>query len=203
VKRWQEDAGLAEDGAVDLGEVVFLPGPRRIGAHAAAVGTLAGTGAELLSTASTAQVVTVDLEATRQELVDEGDSVVVELPGGGEAEGTIERVGTIAEQASSADPEQQGAPTIEVTIRLARRGAATALDQAPVDVRVTRNLEEDALAVPVTALLALAGGGYGVELVGADGATALVGVETGVYADGYVQVSGDGIREGARVAVPE
>ena len=55
----------------------------------------------------------------------------------------------------------------------------------------------------MTALLALAGGGYGVELADGDGTTRLVGVETGVYADGYVQVTGDGIAEGASVVVPE
>ena len=203
VLRWQEDAGLVEDGAVDLGEVVFLSGPRRVGEHSATVGLPAAPAAVVMSTASTTQVVTVDLEATRQELVNEGDAVRVELPGGAEVAGTIERVGTIAEQASGEDPELgQGEPTIEVTIRLAGR-AGTDLDRAPVDVRVTRNLEQDVLAVPVTALLALAGGGYGVELAGGDGQARLVGVETGVYADGYVQVSGDGIAEGARVVVPE
>jgi peptidoglycan hydrolase-like protein with peptidoglycan-binding domain len=209
VERWQEDLGVTEDGVVELGEIVFLPGPQRIGEHETTVGLPVQTGAEVMTTAWTTQVVTVDLEATRQELVHEGDEVTVELPGGDEVAGTITSVGKIAESESTSDTaagaggdDTASDPTIEVTIRLAGR-ATTELDQAPVDVSITRRLEEGVLAVPVTALLALAGGGYGVELRSADGTTRLVGVETGVYADGYVQVTGDGIAEGARVVVPE
>jgi Putative peptidoglycan binding domain len=204
--RWQEDIGAPEDGGVALGEVVFLPGAQRIGEHQTSVGLPAQTGAEVMSTASTTQAVTVDLEANRQELVHEGDEVTVELPGGDDVAGTITSVGKIAESDATAEEAALGgeasSPTIEVTIRLAAR-ASTDLDQAPVDVSITRRLEEDVLAVPVTALLALAGGGYGVELRNGDGTTRLVGVETGVYADGYVQVTGDGIAEGADVVVPE
>lgn len=207
VQRWEEKLGRTEDGVVELGEVVFLPGKQRIGAHETSIGLPAAPGAQVMSTASTTQVVTVDLEATRQQLVDEGDTVTVELPAGEVVEGTIASVGTIAESDDSSSDAALGGdgtattPTIEVTIRLAR-SAATDLDQAPVDVTITRSLEENALAVPVTALLALAGGGYAVELGRADGQTRLVAVETGVYADGYVQVSGDGIAEGASIVVP-
>ena len=57
------------------------------------------------------------------------------------------------------------------------------------------------LAVPVNALLALAEGGYAVE-VERDGRRALVGVETGLFADGQVEVSGQGLAAGDRVVVP-
>jgi membrane fusion protein, multidrug efflux system len=57
------------------------------------------------------------------------------------------------------------------------------------------------LAVPVNALLALAGGGYGVEVV--TGKTShLVGVITGLYSDTLVRVSGPGITAGTQVEVP-
>ena len=209
VERWQEAHGMTEDGVIDLGEVVFLPGKQRIGEHQTSVGLPAQPGTEVMSTASTTQVVTVDLEASRQELVDEGDTVSVELPGGDVAKGTIVDVGKIAEASDDTTDTAGGnaggggsEPTIAVTISLAGR-ASTDLDQAPVTVDITRSLERNALAVPVTALLALSGGGYAVELGRADGTTQLVGVETGVYADGYVQVSGDGIAEGDSVVVPE
>lgn len=200
VERWQEDLGEPEDGVVEPTEIVFLPGKQRIGAHKTSVGALAQPGGEVLTTASTTRVVTVQLEATRQDLVHEGDSVTVELPGGTEVAGTVTKVGKVAEAAVAPDGTE-GEPTIEVTIGLAGK-TSTDLDQAPVDVIVTRELQRDVLAVPVTALLALAGGGYGVELSNGE-TTRLVGVETGVYADGYVQVSGDGIVEGAKVVVPE
>ena len=205
VQRWQETLGEDETGVVELGDVVFLPGRQRIGEHETTVGLPAVPNGTVMSTASTSQVVTVDLEASRQELARKGDPVVVELPGGERVDGTISAVGTIAEAPPESGDELGGGggePTIEVTITLAGR-AAVELDQAPVTVELTRNLEQDVLAVPVTALLALAGGGYGVELSGAGGATHLVGVETGAYADGYVQVSGEGVEEGAKVVVPE
>jgi hypothetical protein len=209
VERWQEARGMTGDGVVDLGEIVFLPGKQRIGEHQTSVGLPAQPGVQVMSTASTTQVVTVDLEASRQELVDEGDRVRVELPGGDRVEGTITDVGKIAEasddQTDTAGGNAGGGgsePTIAVTISLAGR-TSNDLDQAPVTVDVTRNLERNALAVPVTALLALSGGGYGVEVAQPDGTTRLVGVETGVYADGYVQVSGDDVHEGDAVTVPE
>ena len=55
--------------------------------------------------------------------------------------------------------------------------------------------------MPVSALLALAGGGYAVE-VEDDTGTRLVAVEPGLQADGYVEVSGDGLAAGTRVVVP-
>ena len=61
----------------------------------------------------------------------------------------------------------------------------------------------DVLAVPVTALLALAGGGYGVEVVLPSGAHHLVGVTTGIFAGGLVQVSGPGITAGTKVVVAQ
>lgn len=47
------------------------------------------------------------------------------------------------------------------------------------------------LAVPVEAVLALAEGGYALEVADETGATHLVRVELGVFADGMVEVRGD------------
>ena len=75
------------------------------------------------------------------------------------------------------------------------------LDQAPVGASITTEVREGVLAVPVNALLALAEGGYAVE-VERDGRRQLVGVETGLFADGQVEVEGEGLRAGDRVVVP-
>jgi hypothetical protein len=58
------------------------------------------------------------------------------------------------------------------------------------------------LAVPVTALVALSEGGYAVEVQGADGTTRLIAVETGLFADGTVEVTGSGLEAGMLVIVP-
>jgi hypothetical protein len=56
-------------------------------------------------------------------------------------------------------------------------------------------------AVPVSALVGLADGGYGVQVV-IGTASHYVRVQLGMFAGGRVQVSGDGIAAGARVGVP-
>jgi hypothetical protein len=75
------------------------------------------------------------------------------------------------------------------------------LDQAPVEAAITTEVRKGVLAVPVNALLALAEGGYAVE-VERDGRRQLVGIETGLFADGQVEVEGEGLRAGDQVVVP-
>jgi hypothetical protein len=57
------------------------------------------------------------------------------------------------------------------------------------------------LAVPVSALVALAGGGYAVEVVHGS-ARQLIAVQTGLFSDTLVQVSGAGLVAGTNVEVP-
>ena len=56
-------------------------------------------------------------------------------------------------------------------------------------------MHKDVLAVPVGALLALREGGYALQLP--DGG--LVAVQTGMFAEGLVEVSGAGLTEGLTV----
>ena len=92
-------------------------------------------------------------------------------------------------------------PTVTVTIGLDHTPRGAALDQAPVNVNITSQRAANVLAVPVNALLALSGGGFGVQVV-TGRASHLTGVTTGLYSSTLVQVSGPGIRAGLRVAVP-
>jgi multidrug efflux pump subunit AcrA (membrane-fusion protein) len=70
-------------------------------------------------------------------------------------------------------------------------------------VEITTTEVEDALSVPVTALLGKSGGGFAVEVVRPGGQHELVAVELGLFdtAAGRVQVKGD-LREGDEVVVP-
>ena len=98
-----------------------------------------------------------------------------------------------------------GQESVAITVRLTRPQAAGDLDQAPVSVSIVSARASDVLAVPVSALVALAGGGYAVEVVHGAGATAtrqLVAVQTGLFSSTLVQVSGAGIAAGQRVEVP-
>jgi Putative peptidoglycan binding domain/HlyD family secretion protein len=193
VLRFQDERGLTEDGTLARGEVVFRPSAARVGQLHAAVGQSVGVGTQIADLSTTRREVTVDLEATRQSLAREGAAVTVELPDGSTGRGRITEVGKVAEQPAG---EEEGEPTIEVTVELRGRAArGRGFDQAPVDVGFEADRRRDVLVVPVTALLARTGGGFAVET--ADGR--LIDVETGGYAEDYVEVSGDGLREGMKV----
>jgi hypothetical protein len=202
VKRSQEDSGLEETGAVELGQIVFLPGPRRIGELQTTVGAPLQPGSEVLETTATRRVITVDLDADKQSLVAEGDPAIVALPDGRSIDGKIASVSNVAESETDPETGEESDPTIPVEIRFAPRAKTGGLDQTPVDVSLEKDRVKAALTVPVSALLALAEGGYAVEVVDAGGSTHLVPVEPGMYADGIVEITGDGIEEGMKVVVP-
>jgi hypothetical protein len=195
VEAFQEDRNLTEDATLSRGEVVFRSGETRIGEAKASVGDQVAAGRPLAAVASTRRRVTVPVPADRQTLVHEGDRVTVDMPSGRTVRGRITDVGTVATRAS-ADAD----PAIDVTIALSGKAArGTNLDQAPVDVGFAVDRRKAVLAVPVKALLARQGGGYAVELPGGR----KVSVEPGLFADDYVEVSGDGLRGGMRVVTAE
>jgi Putative peptidoglycan binding domain len=202
VKRWQDDLGLPKTGTVAPGDVTFLPGARRIGQLKTTVGAPLAPGAEVMDTSSTKRIVTVDLDADKQSLVKKGDRVAVDLPDGSTIRGRIASVGKVAQSTQDPDTGEQGTPTIEVRVALARRAKTGTFDEAPVDVSLAKETAKGVLSVPVEALLALAEGGYAVEVVNPDGSTRLVRVEPGMYADSFVEITGSGLKEGTKVVVP-
>jgi hypothetical protein len=203
VKRWQKYKGLRETGSVELGQVAFLPGPRRIGQLKTTAGALVQPGSEVVETSSTQRAVTVALDADKQALVKKGDKVDVELPDGSTVTGRIVAVGKAAEAETDPETGEQGDPTIPLEIRIPAGVKTGGLDETPVDVALEKDRARNALMVPVSALLALAEGGYAVEVVGAGGSSHLVRAEPGMYADGIVEIRGKGIKKGMKVVVPE
>jgi membrane fusion protein, multidrug efflux system len=189
VRAWQAGMGLLTTGAVEPGQVVFTPGPVRIAEHAARAGD-ALRGTAVLSYTGTTRLVNVELRVSDLALAAEGRKVSVTVPGMGAVEGEISRVGTAVSNGS-----------IEVTVTISDQGALGPLTAAPVEVGFASQERADVLAVPVSALLALAEGGYGVEIVDG-GTTRVVAVRTGMFAAGRVEVSGEGIAEGVTVGVP-
>jgi peptidoglycan hydrolase-like protein with peptidoglycan-binding domain len=190
--------GLAQTGELPLGSVVFKPGPVRVKSVTPTVGAAVQAGPVLGVTATRHQV-TIALDASHQSEVKVGDKVTITLPDNSTTPGVVSTVGSVA------TPGTQGAPaTIEVHVKLGNQGAAGDLVQAPVNVSITTASVDNALVVPVNALLALAGGGYAVEAVGAGGVHQLVAVDLGLFDDseGLVQVSGSGLHAGQRIVVP-
>lgn len=199
VRDWQEDLGLAETGRVELGRVVFAPGAIRVESVTAGLGGQVGPGQPVLAYTGTARVVTVRLAIADQRLARAGTAVAVTLPDGANAKGSVRRVYTVIE--ASDDPNGDPETEIEAEITLADDKAAAGLDVASVEVAFTAGRHEDVLTVPVAALVALAEGGYGVEVV--EGTTSrYTRVETGLFAGGRVEISGEGIAEGVTVGIP-
>jgi peptidoglycan hydrolase-like protein with peptidoglycan-binding domain len=196
VLAWQGDAGLEADGIVDLGEVVFLSNDVRIASIDAVSGSPVNPGGAVLSVTSSDIVVTAELPAEDQDILEVGQAVQVELPDTTKVGGTVDQIDSVATRNAS------GQTVFEVTITLDDVAAAGDLDEAPVDVEVVTDSVSDVMAVPVTALLALREGGYAVEVADGDGSTRLVPVDTGFYADGMVEITSDGVSPGEQVVVP-
>lgn len=207
VKRWQRDLKIPENGAIDRDRVVYAPGPIRVAQRLVRLGASA-TGDVLSYTGST-RMVTVSAGAGEAGWAAKGTPVTVALPTGTSVAGEVTGVGAPAAAApptgGAPPPDSErpgtGAATVEVTIAVADQRALGALAGAPVDVRYVAQQRRDVLTVPVDALLALAEGGYGVELTGPAGPR-IVPVQVGMFADGRVEVRGDGLAEGVSVGVP-
>ena len=199
VERWQKALGLDQTGVVELGRVVFGPGEIRIAAENTGVGEAAQPGQTVYSYTGTVRQVTVTLDMGDQRLAKKDAKVDVELPDGKKVGGTVNRVVTVIEPAAA--PNEDDETKIEVTVGLADAAAAGGLDQASVRVSFTVSERKDVLTVPVAALLALAEGGYGLQIVDSGG-TRIIAVTTGLFADGRVEVSADGLAEGMTVGMP-
>jgi peptidoglycan hydrolase-like protein with peptidoglycan-binding domain len=198
VRALQAAHRLPQTGVLTLGAVAFRPAAVRVAAVLAKVGTAAQAG-PVLTVSSTRLQAAVALDATQQSAVKAGEKVTITLPDARTTPGVVSSVGKVASPGMEGGP-----PTVAVTVRLTDPDAAGGVDQAPVQVSITTASVKDVLAAPVTALLALAGGGYAVETVDAAGAHKLVAVTSGLFDDveGLVELDGAGLRAGQRVVVP-
>jgi hypothetical protein len=178
----------------------------------------------VLQTTSTDLVVTVDLSATSQSEAMVGQHVTVVMPSGDSVGGRITAVSPVAQNASNSGDGSSGnagssggggpdsgaggdgsgggsgggsSSTIPVTIALSGRATRAGMDQASVSVNFVQQRATHVLSVPVTALLATSGAHYAVQEAAAP--HRLVPVRTGLFAAGYVQISGSGIHPGLRV----
>ncbi len=202
LEQLQKALALSETGTLPLGQAIFEPGALRITQVSPALGTSAGGGPVAQAT-STRREVTVDLDATQQAEVAVGDKVTITLPDDSTTPGVVTSVGKVATTPSD-NGGGGGNPTVTVEIAPTHPAATGQLDQAPVEVAITTASVKHALVVPVDALLALANGGYVVEVVASGGVHSLVPVSLGLFddADGLVQVMGSGLAAGEHVVVP-
>jgi multidrug efflux pump subunit AcrA (membrane-fusion protein) len=198
VQKLEEHLGVSSPpGSLSLGQVVFEPAALRV---ATVTGSLGGPASgPVLTATSDLHVVTIPLDASMQSQVKAGDRVTVALPDGTTTPGVVSSVGTVAVTSESGG---NATTTIPVQVKLTDPRAAGSLDQAPVTVNITTATAHDALAVPVTALLAQSSGSYAVEVVGPGNTRRYVPVRPGIFDDnsGLVQVTG-ALAAGQRVVL--
>ncbi|WP_305787173.1 efflux RND transporter periplasmic adaptor subunit [Symbioplanes lichenis] len=189
IKRWQRDTGLPEDGKLEVGDVAVLPAAVRVESVSAVPGDAAA--GELMTVTPTKKVVTVPASPGAAGSLGEDDKVGLRMPDGTESTGRISAIATVAQPGDDPGAQQQ----VAVTVTMDDPEAAGRLDGGSIEVRVPGESRKGVLTVPVNALLALQEGGYALQLP--DGR--LVQAETGLFAQGMVEVSGAGLRAGLRV----
>ncbi|GGT25403.1 MULTISPECIES: peptidoglycan-binding domain-containing protein [Streptomyces] len=208
VEEWQDDLNREETGEVDPGDAVVADGARKVSKVTGSTGT--SPSGPLLSWTATERVVTVDLEAQYEDLVEVGTKAEVTLPDGSTVQGTVTDVGAPSNVADdqSADAGAAGGEgdqeaTLPVELKVKDQKGLGDYQAASVDVTLQSESRKNVLAVPVNALVARDGGGYALEVVkpSAPHGVEYVPVELGIFADSMVEVSGAGITEGTVVGV--
>ena len=199
VERWQRDHGLDDDGELPLGRVVFTDGDVRVASVSVEDGTPVQPGTVVLQVGGTQRTVTVSVDPTQKRLAPVRKAVELEFPDGTTARGRIREVEHVP--ATEETEESLNVTIAVVGSEKKRKEIDKQVDGTSVQVGFSHNLAEDVLAVPVTALVALVDGGYGVEKVGADGETAYVVVTTGTFSDTLVEIESPDIAEGDEVVV--
>lgn len=211
VERWQRANHLTATGQIGLGQIVFLTRPLLVGAPDSALGQPAEPGGAPFAVTTTARAVTVPLNPNLP-AVTIGERVTIVLPTNATTPGRITAVGP----APATTPGNSSEPPANSNTQTPPQTASAVATVTPdipsatgsaagvaVQVSLTTQEATDVLAAPISALLALAGGGYGVEVVDATGGHHLVGVSTGLFTGSQVQISGPGIESGTTVVVSQ
>ena len=179
--------------------------PLIVGSYINKVGGAVTINGQIYNSSSVGIEVLFWLPAADQDTVTLGESVEIELP-------TDERTDTTIKFIDQVVTETQAGNFIQVKLDVLKPEEIDVYDQAPVKVFITTEVSQGVLYVPVNALIALAEGGYAVEIYNGDPEsevfsgepgvdTTYVGVEIGVFTDGYVEIIGN-ISEGQLVIVP-
>lgn len=197
IKAWQRALGDHVTGRVDPTHVVVLPGRSRVDHVAATLGDTAT--AVIANLTSVEKEITVPVDTADAAGLHRDVAVNVELPDGTQTDGTIDKVGRRA--ATPDETDSAGAPQAQIvmTVQLDDRSSARHLDAGPVTVTVPGTVHEDVLVVPIGSLLALREGNYAVQVMRTRVKTELVSVETGLFVDGNVEVTGTGLKAGQTI----
>lgn len=195
IKKWQKSLGLEQTGVIGMGDVLVAPGAVRVSSVTAELGGM-GAG-QILKYTGTTRAVTADLTAAQKDLAKPGTKVSLTLSGK-TFQGTVASIVPAPPDSSNNQPGQSQEPKFTATINPDDPNSVGEADAGLVDVRLVTGSRQGVLVVPVGALLALAEGGYAVEVVEGTNRR-LIAVHTGLFADGKVEVSGPELQAGMKV----
>jgi peptidoglycan hydrolase-like protein with peptidoglycan-binding domain len=202
IKQWQRHNGFDQTGTLAVGDVAMLPAPVRVDSLKVQPGAPAA--ADLLGLTSTTKLVTAAVDPTQVDtsLLTPGSKVALTLP---ENTATTGTVAALSSAPAAADPPDPSSPSAgggpggqTLTITIDDQSSVSDVDSGSVGVTVVTGSRKGVLAVPVGALVAVQGGGYAVQAV-TGRTTLLVRVQTGMFANGLVEVSGQGVIAGLKV----
>jgi peptidoglycan hydrolase-like protein with peptidoglycan-binding domain len=197
VEAWQTAMGVEATGVVELGDVVFVPGAVTVVSTATTVGDAVQPGARLLDVTGGALLAVADVPVARSDEVAAGMPTRVTLADDSVVSGTVREVAGAATRAEGAEVTES---VVQVTVQLDATESPGAVEQADVDVEVTLAASEDALVVPLGAIVDGGDGRPAVLLAGSPSQP--VAIEAGLSADGYVEVVGGTLAEGDVVLLP-
>jgi len=192
IKRWQKAVGVDQTGILDVSDVVVTKSAVRVSDVLAQPGDEAS--GDLMTVTATTKSVTVPVESLDMGSIKSGQQVTVVLPDRTTVPGKVAAISTVV-QGEQGESGGTGQTKTNVTVSLDDPRSARQIDSAPVQAQFQGESKKDVLAVPVGALLAVREGGYAVRLSGGR----LVPVDTGMFAQGLVEISGRGVSEGMKV----
>jgi peptidoglycan hydrolase-like protein with peptidoglycan-binding domain len=192
VDAWETDLGRdAPDSEVSLGDIVFLAAPGDVIGHEAAVGDTLEIGSPVLTIGSEQRVIAAAVGAIDAGGWTAGATVDVEWADTTRSEGTV--IGTGREVTD-------GQVELTVAIGPGDTEAGERRSGAAATVTLVDARRISAIAVPVAAVVHDAGS-PAVRVAHADGPDHLVPIETGLVADGWVEITA-GLHGGEEVRLP-
>jgi hypothetical protein len=191
----RESAG--HDRAYSLPRSMFTFGPAsiRVAALTATPGLVAAPGTEVLTWTDTAPYVTCETETSQRAYATPDAGVTMTFPDGTEASGVIVDVST--KPGETPDDLDK----LEVSVGVAADVLVSQDTGTLARVALTHTVAVDVLAVPVTALVALVDGGYGVAKLDGSGSPVYTPVRAGRFAGTLVEITGGDLAAGDQVVV--
>lgn len=196
LKQWQTAHGYAvSDGVLYVDDMLANSWPQRVGSVDVDVGQVLMPGADIVTLTDLQPVVTVELLPSDRLRVESGDPAVIDVSATGvTADG---KLSAVSDAPLTTDDESLVYPG---EVAVAKEFDAS--EGAQVRVTIVVDEVEDALVVPVAAVISDSEGAPAVRIVNADGSVNITAVELGLSQGAYVEVR-SGLEGSETVVVAE